>query len=98
MSRWNQRVFLAAAGAAGSVSALDARAAPPGQHHHCKCKGFRPGDVHLHFFGTALLSFTDGVKTETGDIFEIEAAPFRLPVRNPIAGPAAEDLVDVGVL
>jgi hypothetical protein len=56
------------------------------EHHHFKYALFRrPGDVHVHFFGTATLSFSEGVKTEEGDIFEIEAAPFTLPVRNPIA-------------
>jgi hypothetical protein len=41
--------------------------------------------VHVHFFGTATLSFADGVKTESGDEFEIEAPPFRLPLRNRLA-------------
>ena len=54
--------------------------------HHFKYAGFRrPGDVHVHFFGTATLSFADGVQTEVGDVFEIEAAPFTLPLRNPLA-------------
>jgi len=54
--------------------------------HHFKYPAFRrPGDVHVHFFGTATLSFADGVKTQTGDVFEIEAAPFTLPLRNPLA-------------
>jgi hypothetical protein len=56
------------------------------EHHHFKYEMFRrPGDVHVHFFGTATLSFGDGIRTEPDDIFEIEAAPFRLPVRNPLA-------------
>jgi hypothetical protein len=51
--------------------------------HHFKYAQFRrPGDVHVHFFGTATLSFADGVRTEPGDVFEIEAAPFALPLRN----------------
>jgi hypothetical protein len=55
------------------------------EHHHFKYPLFRrPGDVHVHFFGTATLSFSDGVRTQVGDVFEIEAAPFRLPVRNAI--------------
>ncbi|MFV0622582.1 AraD1 family protein [Sphingomonas sp. ac-8] len=54
--------------------------------HHFKYALFRrPGDIHIHFFGTATLSFSDGVKTEVGDVFEIEAAPFTLPLRNPLA-------------
>jgi hypothetical protein len=56
------------------------------EHHHFKYALFRrPGDVHVHFFGTATLSFADGVKTESGDEFEIEAPPFRLPLRNRLA-------------
>ena len=51
--------------------------------HHFKYDLFRrPGDVHVHFFGTATLSFSDGVKPEKGDIFEIEAEAFGLPLRN----------------
>ncbi|WP_448501848.1 AraD1 family protein [Sphingomonas sp.] len=53
--------------------------------HHFKYPLFRrPGDVHVHFFGTATLSFADGVTTQEGDIFEIEAAPFRMALRNPL--------------
>jgi len=55
------------------------------EHHHFKYALFRrPGDVHVHFFGTATLSFSDGVTTQEGDVFEIEAAPFTLPARNPL--------------
>jgi len=51
--------------------------------HHFKYAGFRrPGDVHVHFFGTATLSFSAGVRTQPGDQFEIEADAFRLPLRN----------------
>ncbi len=59
--------------------------------HHFKHALFRrPGDVHVHFFGTATLSFSDGVKPEPGDVFEIEAPPFTLPLRNPLkASPVA---------
>ncbi|WP_298090122.1 AraD1 family protein [uncultured Sphingomonas sp.] len=56
------------------------------EHHHFKYALFRrPGDIHVHFFGTATLSFTEGVQTQEGDVFEIEAAPFTLPLRNPLA-------------
>jgi hypothetical protein len=51
--------------------------------HHFKYAQFRrPGYVHVHFFGTATLSFSDGFRTEPGDEFEIEASPFALPLRN----------------
>jgi hypothetical protein len=53
------------------------------EHHHFKYPLFRrPGDIHVHMFGTATLSFADGIKTEAGDVFEIEAADFGLPLRN----------------
>jgi hypothetical protein len=53
------------------------------EHHHFKYPQFRrPGDIHVHFYGTATLSFSEGVRCEPGDIFEISAAPFRFPVRN----------------
>lgn len=65
------------------------------EHHHFKYGLFRrPGDVHVHFFGTATLSFSDEVRTAPGDVFEISAAPFALPVSNPIG---AADPVDVRV-
>ena len=51
--------------------------------HHFKYAGFRrPGDVHVHFFGTATLSFSAGVKTQEGDVFEIDADAFLFPLRN----------------
>lgn len=55
------------------------------EHHHFKYDIFRQqGDLHVHFFGTATLSFADGVKTEDGDVFEIEAAYFGMALRNPL--------------
>jgi hypothetical protein len=54
--------------------------------HHFKYRLFRqPGDVHVHMFGTATLSFADGVKTEAGDVFEIEESQFGLPLTNSVA-------------
>jgi hypothetical protein len=53
------------------------------EYHHFKYNAFlRPGDIHVHFFGTATLSFGDGFKTQEGDIFEIEAPGFGKPLRN----------------
>jgi hypothetical protein len=65
------------------------------EHHHFKYSQFRrPGDLHVHFFGTATLSFADGIAPEHGDVFEIAADAFALPLRNPIAvaAPAAASL------
>ena len=51
--------------------------------HHFKYRLFRrPGDVHVHFFGTATLSFSEGVRTQKGDVFEIQSEVFGLPLRN----------------
>jgi hypothetical protein len=56
------------------------------EYHHFKYKLFRrPGDLHVHFFGTATLSFGDGIRTEAGDVFEIEMAEFGAPLRNRLA-------------
>jgi hypothetical protein len=66
------------------------------EHHHFKYAGFRrPGDVHVHFFGAATLSFSDGIRTQEGDVFEIAAEPFALPVRNPLARAVAAPMSKV---
>lgn len=63
------------------------------EHHHFKYDIFRrPGDVHVHFFGTATLSFSEGFQTKLGDIFEIGAAPFLYPVRNSLAQAQVRDV------
>ncbi|WEZ82852.1 GguC family protein [Rhizobium sp. 32-5/1] len=68
------------------------------EHHHFKYGIFRaPGDVHVHMFGTATLSFGDGIKTEPGDVFEIEAAEFGLPLRNTLAV-AGQDEITIAQL
>src|SRR3984893_1085989 len=68
------------------------------EHHHFKYSMFRrPGDLHVHFFGTATLSFSDGIKALDGDVFEIEAPPFGLPLRNPLQIVAVPPIT-VGVL
>ena len=55
------------------------------EYHHFKYELFRnPGDVHVHMFGTATLSFADGIKTAANDIFEIEESQFGAPLRNPV--------------
>jgi len=56
------------------------------EHHHFKYRLFcQPGDLHVHMFGTATLSFAEGLVPQVGDVFEIEAAAFGLPLRNPLA-------------
>lgn len=69
------------------------------EHHHFKYAQFRqPGDVHVHFFGTATLSFSEGIVTEPGDVFTITAEPFALPVGNPLAELADDGLLAVRIL
>jgi hypothetical protein len=56
------------------------------EYHHFKYAAHRiPGDVHLHFFGTATLSFADGIKVEPGDQFEIDLPALGAPLTNPLA-------------
>jgi hypothetical protein len=51
--------------------------------HHFKYAHFRrPGDVHVHSFGTATVSFAEGMKLQEGDVFEIESPLFGLPQIN----------------
>ena len=53
------------------------------EYHHFKYDLFRrPGDVHVHFFGTATLSISDGVRTLPDDAFEIQVPEFGRPLRN----------------
>ena len=68
------------------------------EHHHFKYPLFRrPGDVHVHFFGTATLSFADGVRVQPGDVFEIAADAFSVPLRNTLSQ-AAEPRFDLRAL
>jgi hypothetical protein len=68
------------------------------EQHHFKYANFRrPGDIHVHFFGTGTLSYADGVQTRAGDVFEISAPPFTLPVRNPVGRARAPDIT-IGAL
>jgi hypothetical protein len=52
----------------------------------------QPGDVHCHFFGTATLSFSDGVEPQDGDLFEMQADEFGMPLRNTLARQASDSV------
>jgi hypothetical protein len=70
------------------------------EHHHFKFEAHRrPGDVHVHFFGTDCLSFSDGIRLEDGDVMQVEFEGFGRPLRNPVrvAG-GAPSLVKVASL
>ena len=54
--------------------------------HHFKYALFRrPGDVHVHFFGTATLSFSDGFQTARATCSRSRPETFGLPLRNRLA-------------
>jgi len=56
------------------------------EYHHFKYAAHRrPGDVHLHFLGTATLSFADGIRALPGDRFEIDLPALGAPLVNPLA-------------
>ena len=58
------------------------------EHHHFKYwQHRRPGDVHVHYFGAANLSFAAGIRVEPGEMFEISADVFGRPLRNALAVP-----------
>jgi hypothetical protein len=69
------------------------------EYHHFKYPGFRrPGDVHVHFFGTATLSFADSIKVREGDRFEIRINAFGRALRNPLRVEADEPAISVKTL
>jgi hypothetical protein len=53
------------------------------EHHHFKYTAFRrEGDVHVHYLGAATLSFSDDVRTQDGDRFEVSLDDFGAPLSN----------------
>ena len=83
---WEKPFLTGEANMSHSIANLEA--------HHFKYEQFRrPGDVHVHFFGTATLSFAEGVTTQEGDVFELTAEPFfRLPLSNALQRSAASSV------
>jgi hypothetical protein len=41
-----------------------------------------PGDIHLHFFGTATVSFVDNIQARAGDEFEVDLPALGAPLVN----------------
>jgi hypothetical protein len=55
------------------------------EHHHFKFAAHRrPGDVHVHFFGTDCLSFSDQIRLQDGDVVQVAAEGFGRPLLNPV--------------
>lgn len=76
--RWERPFVTGEANMSHSIANLE--------HHHFKYAQFnRPGDVHIHFFGAAVLSVSDAVVVECGESWEIEAPLFGPCLRNTLA-------------
>ncbi|WP_271272674.1 AraD1 family protein [Aliamphritea hakodatensis] len=72
---WRKPFLTGEANMSHSIANLEA--------HHFKYAQFcRVGDLHVHYMGTATLSFADGIRTVSGDRFEIEASTFGRALRN----------------
>jgi hypothetical protein len=55
------------------------------EHHHFKFEAHRrPGDIHVHFFGTDCLSFSDHIRLQDGDVMQVTVEGFGRPLRNPV--------------
>jgi hypothetical protein len=55
------------------------------EHHHFKYEAHRRrGDVHVHFFGTDCLSFSDNIRLQDGDITQVSVEGYGRPLRNPV--------------
>jgi hypothetical protein len=74
---WEKPVFTGAENMSHSIANLE--------HHHFKYAQFRrPGDLHIHFFGTSTLSFADGIKVAENDEFEFSAPGVGRSLRNSV--------------
>jgi len=70
------------------------------EHHHFKFEAHRrPGDVHVHFFGTDCLSFGEGIRLEDGDVMQVSFEGFGRPLRNPVhVSKSASTLIEIDSL
>ncbi|MFM0617457.1 GguC family protein [Paraburkholderia nemoris] len=83
--RWEKPFFSGEANMSHTIANLE--------HHHFKYPLFRrPGDVHIHFFGTATLSFADGERVAPGESFEISASGFGPPLVNALAADEVQNV------
>ena len=61
------------------------------EQHHFKYAMFRrPGSVHCHFFGAAVLSYAAGVRAAPDDVFKLDVPVFGRPLRNTLRLAAPE--------
>lgn len=82
---WSKSFLTGEANMAHTISNLE--------HHHFKYDQFRrPGDLHVHYMGTATLSFADKVKTQIGDRFDITIPAFGRSLRNTLVQASPESV------
>jgi hypothetical protein len=61
------------------------------EHHHFKFEAHRrPGDVHVHFFGTDCLSFGAGIRLGNEDTIQVSFEGFGRPLRNVVHASKSE--------
>lgn len=67
------------------------------EHHHFKFEGHRqPRQIHIHFFGTDCLSFSDHIHLQDGDVMEVAVEGFGRPLRNPVRrAPSQPELINI---
>lgn len=69
------------------------------EHHHFKHASHRrPGDAHVHFYGAAALSYSDGIRVDSGDLVTIAWDGLGRPLQNPIARISGDSAAMVEVL
>jgi hypothetical protein len=55
------------------------------EHHHFKYEAHRRrGDVHIHFFGTDCLSFSDNIRLQDGDVMQVDVEGYGRALQNPV--------------
>lgn len=71
------------------------------EHHHFKFAPHRrPGDLHIHFFGTDCLSFSDNIRLQHGDVMQVAIEGYGRPLRNAVhidkSKPAPINVIPLG--
>jgi hypothetical protein len=71
------------------------------EHHHFKYEAHRRrGDVHVHFFGTDCLSFSDHIRLQDGDVMQVAVEGYGRALRNTVrvdkSKPALMNVIALG--
>ena len=69
------------------------------ERHHFKYRTFlRPGDLHVHFFGTDTLSFSENISAREGDVFEVQSPWFGRALRNTLQTVSSRSAIESEVV